>query len=109
MCETVGKTVFVFVSVVACSVFSLALISSWYAPFLVSLQLYEGSIIPCNSMMVVDLGASECRIEAVMHDFIQVEFETSSKFAPLSLFICSKLDTALPSLYPRKRLIDSSL
>uniref|UniRef100_A0A6T8NSN5 DNA-binding protein BIN4 n=1 Tax=Hemiselmis andersenii TaxID=464988 RepID=A0A6T8NSN5_HEMAN len=36
-------------------------------------QLFEGSIVPCNTMMLVDLGASECRVEAVMNDFVQLK------------------------------------
>lgn len=35
-------------------------------------QLYDGSVLPCNTMMVVDVGPSEIRVEAVMHDFVQL-------------------------------------
>ena len=55
-----------------CVILFCALIAFWYADTFVWPQIFEGSIVPCNSMMVVDLGASECRIEAVMHDFVQV-------------------------------------
>ena len=29
-------------------------------------------MLPCNSMMVVELGANEAKIEAIMNDFVQV-------------------------------------
>ena len=35
-------------------------------------QLFEGSVLPCNSMMVVDVGASEVKIEALMNNFVQL-------------------------------------
>ena len=35
-------------------------------------QLFEGSVLPCNSMMVVDIGASEVKIEALMNNFVQL-------------------------------------
>ena len=35
-------------------------------------QVFEGSVLPCNSMMVVELGSSEAKIEAVFNDFVQV-------------------------------------
>mmetsp|Transcript_20878 Transcript_20878/g.49663 ORF Transcript_20878/g.49663 Transcript_20878/m.49663 type:complete len:289 (+) Transcript_20878:17-883(+) len=35
-------------------------------------QLFEGAILPCSTMMLMDVGATEMRVEAVMNDFVQL-------------------------------------
>jgi hypothetical protein len=36
-------------------------------------QLFEGSVLSSNTMMVVDVGASEVKIEAIMNNFVQLQ------------------------------------